>query len=608
MSTAFARLLVPACAAGVLLAAAGRLTAAAAEPDGRPSPEAVKLYLPDKPGWFHWGLPTGPATDPITALAPEDEAWLARPAAGPALSDEIAAFMDRQADRMVAVARTAQVPAAFLDWLDGQRALGPKGRQVNLRREFLLALEWRHDSLPTACAVLDRMRSERPAAVADMPHLAIAIAVVHDQENALYGSRYHGIHGWKAEQFPKISDPLEVLDHFADRASQSVLVFKPSTLVWPMLVHVADLDTSPADRAWALATRRQEAKTPEVWYPMCPYDNGKLGGGAPRLGSKPFSLENLLAFGGVCGDQAHFTTRTAKAFGIPAMKCNGENRFGGMGHCWAGYLTSAGGVPTLAFTGRYFFDNYYTGNVYDPQTGCEILDRYVHLLIDAMTTNAKRGTSYARWTEARSLTRAGLALETPNPARSAQLATMAIERNPCVADAWRLYFRHVAAKRIEVKEARKMGKLMIATLQDHPDLTVELMDDYLTTIPTDKRKERDEFYAGLWALYGKRPDLQIRVCRQQCRELVAVKQEQKALERALQCVVSNAAEGTLVLPLVEYVVDTSLTYAASNPKFNVAFLRTQLDKAAAAFPKQRGTQVSAAWTEFQRLVAKLSGI
>jgi hypothetical protein len=565
----------------------------------------MKRYIPDKPGWFSWVQPAGPASDPIAGLAPEDEAWLAKPSSGAALGDEITAFMDRQADRVAAVATSAKVPADFLAWLDGQRKVGAKGRQMDLRREFLLALDWRHDDVAAACAVLDRLRRERPEAVAEMPHLAIAIAVVYDQENPLYGSRYHGIGGWKAEQFAKIPDPLEVVDHFADRAIQPALVFKPATLVWPMLVHVVDLDTSAADRAWAIATRRAEARTPEVWYPMCPYDYGKLGGKTPRLGSKPFSLENLLACGGVCGDQAHFTTRTAKAFGIPAMKCNGEGRYGGSGHCWAGYLTAVGGTPTLAFTGRYFYDNYYTGDVYDPQTGREILDRYVHLLIDAMTTNAKRGTSYVRWSEARALTRAGLALETAQPERSVQLAIMAIERNPCVADAWRLFYRHVAAKRVEAKDSQRLGKLMLATLQDHPDLTIELMDGYLTTIPADKRKERDAFYAGLWALYGKRPDLQIRVCRQQCSELVAAQQEPKALERALQCVVANAAEGTLVLPLVEYVVETSRAYAASNPKFNVAFLRTQMDKAAAIFPKQRGSTVSQAWTEFQQLVAKL---
>ena len=592
------------CACGILLAVAEALPAA--EPAGnRAPPGAMKLYLPDKPGWFRWVEPAGPATDPIAALAAEDEAWLDKRSSGASLADEIAAFTDRQADRMVEVARAGKVSADFLAWLGDQRKVGGKGRPVDLRREFLLALDWRYDDVSAACAVLDRLRRERPEAVAEMPHLAIAIAVVYDQESPLYGSRYHGIHGWKAQQFAKLVDPLEVLDHFADRSIQSALVFKPATLVWPMLVHVADLDTSPAERSWAIATRRSEAKSPEAWYPMCPYDQGKLAGKAPRLGDKPYSLENLLANGGVCGDQAHFTTRTAKAFGIPAMKCNGEGRYGGSGHCWAGSLSGVGGTPTLAFTGRYFYDNYYTGDVFDPQTGREILDRYVHLLIDAMTTNAKRGTSYLRWTEARALTRAGLALETAKPERSAQLAVLAIERNPCVADAWRLFYRHVAAQRIEAKESRRLGKLMLSTLQDHPDLTVELMDGYLTTIPSDKRKERDEFYAGLWTLYGKRPDLQIRVCRQQCDELVAAKQEPKALERALQCVVANAAEGTLILPLVEYVVDTSRAYAASNPKFNLAFLRAQMDKAAAAFPKQRGSTVSAAWTEFQQLVAKL---
>ena len=91
----------------------------------------------------------------------------------------------------------------------------------------------------------------------------------------------------------------------------------------------------------------------------------------------------------------------------------------------------------------------------------------------------------------------------------------------------------------------------------------------------------------------------------QCSELVAAKREPDALRTALDTVVRNAKEGTLIMPLVQYVVETSKTFAASTPTFRMDVVKQQLTKAESDFPKKRGDKESPAWSTWRKLVGSL---
>ena len=522
--------------------------------------------------------------DPIAPLSPADTTALAKPLDAKAMT----AFLARCVDRIEGH-YAAKAEPGFITWL---------ATLPDLRRDFWLALSPRFDDVPAAIRVLDELRTARAKAVAKFPQLAIAVAVVHDTPDALISARYACIHGMTEQQFPAPPTALEVFDWFSDDKRQAAFVFKPHQMSWSMIVHLVDLDVSPDERQWALTTQAQRRTDIASLYPLVEYDNDKLEN-RPKLGSLPYSLANLAAKGGICGDQAHFASRVAKSFGVPAMKVSGEGRYGGMGHAWCGYLTAAKGRPVLEFTGRYQYDFYYTGDIFDPQTRTMTLDRYVALSYDGMSL------SVAKAQEAAALARAAQATITSEPATSLALAKEAIKRNTFCADGWRVLLAHSVSGTLPRKEAQGYASRMLKELAGHPDLTMEGIGIYLKGIPTDQVEERQKLFTAAYALYAQRPDLQVALRMMQCGELVTAKREPDALRTALDTVVRNAKEGTLIMPLVQYVVETSKTFAGTTPSFRLDLVKQQLTKAESDFPKQRGDRVSPAWEMWQKLVGSL---
>src|SRR5260370_827486 len=102
----------------------------------------------------------------------------------------------------------------------------------------------------------------------------------------------------------------------------------------------------------------------------------------PKLAGHDYTLKNLIRFGGVCAQQADFAARVGKSVGIPAVYCSGASSYRGL-HAWWTYVTiQKAGADSIQFTlnsdGRFVGfekDAFYTGNVKDPHTGLNILDR-----------------------------------------------------------------------------------------------------------------------------------------------------------------------------------------------------------------------------------------
>jgi hypothetical protein len=77
--------------------------------------------------------------------------------------------------------------------------------------------------------------------------------------------------------------------------------------------------------------------------------------------------------------QADFAARVGKSIGVPAAYVGGQSQDLGL-HAWVMWVevksaTKSGVVFQLESWGRYRGDNYYTGELTDPQTGEQILDR-----------------------------------------------------------------------------------------------------------------------------------------------------------------------------------------------------------------------------------------
>lgn len=500
------------------------------------------------------------------------------------------AFTDAYVDAIEQL-HAKDVSAEFVAWLKAH---------AEIRRDFWLALSPQFDDAKQAIAVLDELRKHDEKRVEQFSHLAIAMAVVYDTPDALVTSRLNYLWAVTDSQFSPQRPLIATFDYFSDKKNQARFTFKPDQLPWPILVHLVDFDIADKEIDWAWKNCDAARKDIASLYQTVPYDNDKLARKTPKLGSNDYVLENLRKLGGVCVDQAHYTTRVAKAFGVPAMKVAGEGRYGASSlHAWAGFLINAGGRAQLDFTGRYQGDYYYTGDIFDPQTRTMILDREVAMLYDGISL------SYFKYRDSSALSRAAVQLVGADPAKAMILARQAIDRDTFNPNAWRLLAYGVSTGAIDQKEGNLLVARLFKDLANHPDLTMECLQRFMAAIDQKDTPARQKIFRNAYALYAKRPDLQIRLRLLQCSELVAAGQQPEALNIALQTCTDNAKEGSLILPLVDYVVTASKDFAASNPKFQLAVVRQALAKIEKDFPQTRGDVVSAAYTEFKKLVGSL---
>jgi hypothetical protein len=253
----------------------------------------------------------------------------------------------------------------------------------------------------------------------------------------------------------------------------------------------------------------------------------------------------------------------------------------------------------LDFTGRFLFDYFYTGDIYNPQTRTDTLDRYLALSYDGAAL------SFPRYQEAAVLTRIAKACFDSDPALSLTLAQTAIDRNTFFADAWRVLMQHIADGLLPRKDGAAWGSRLLKDLKNHPDLTIECVVLFLNSIPLHEQVERQRIWNGAYQLYAQRPDLQIALRMVQCAELLEVDNHAEAFARAVDTIVANAKEGALILPLLAYVVESAERYRKTNPRFRIDTLKAALTRAEADFPQMRAGQASEAYTEFRALVSRL---
>ncbi len=481
------------------------------------------------------------------------------------------------------------VPSALASWFKSHESI---------RKDFWLALSPQFDEAKSACAIMEDLRAHNAKAVEQFPHLAIAIAVVYDSEKAISESRMKYLWAVTPAQFAPVCSYIETFDYFANKANQSRFAFKPDQLPWPILVHLVDFDISKEEIAWAWKNCSGSRKDIGELYQTVPYDHDKLARKATKLGSNPYTLENLRKLGGVCVDQAHFTSRVAKAFGIPSMKVAGENRYGGL-HAWTGFLVNDKGRPQLDFTGRYLGDYYYTGDIYDPQTNTMILDREVAMLYDGISL------SFFKYQDSMTLSRAAQKLLTSEPKTAMQVAEQAINRDTYNPDAWRVLANGVATGVIDQKQGNVLVARLMKDLVNHPDLTLDCLKKFMVAIPTENIAARQKIFNKAYGLYAKRPDLQIQLRLLQCEELVRAEKQTEALQISIETCTANAKEGGLILPLISYIVTLSKECVAKNPRFQLRLIKQALNNIETDFPQNRGNEVSKAYLSLKDYIKDL---
>ncbi len=160
-----------------------------------------------------------------------------------------------------------------------------------------------------------------------------------------------------------------------------------------LLIYVVDGTTSISDHRWALAKYHGNSDTGQLFFNI-KYDYGFLHGKGLKIDTAGFTLPNILKYGGVCVDQAYFSTEVAKDIGIPSAL--DEAMGNDAGHAWAGFLQARGRYGWWNFlSGRYQEYRGIQGHVMDPQTRGREPDTFISLSAQLIHT-----TAHDRWNAA----------------------------------------------------------------------------------------------------------------------------------------------------------------------------------------------------------------
>jgi len=275
------------------------------------------------------------------------------------------------------------------------------------RMELFLANLKPEDNLGNALRVWARLANDDATELKNKyVNLQVATALVFDQRFSFSRARDP-----KHERFTV--DALERYRYFRDNAERQRLETDLKKLAPYELVWVVSAESTTAEMEWALkendlkrlklVTADQKNDWSEA-YPMINYRMDFVTGSRPpkappgKPAYKPLAesftrgtLEEIYDVGGICMDQSHFGTTTARAYGIPAASVGGDGNRGG--HAWFAYLMpnhqwnmGNGFRPfneprNLPGTGRYA-DGYANGHTRDPQTGRGIGEFEVQLTGD----------------------------------------------------------------------------------------------------------------------------------------------------------------------------------------------------------------------------------
>lgn len=282
-----------------------------------------------------------------------------------------AAFALRLVKQLQAVPTSKRIE--LLKYMRANRALA--GSLVFLMRDC--------NSPEDVYALLARLREKHAKDLEAYAALTAAICVVHDRPLSRHLN----------ENETRSPDAIAIFDYYKTNEARMALGVR--TVPAELLIHVIDTTASIDEMSWALA-RYAGMRPIGQLYSAVRYDDAHVRTGRPkRVSVEGYNLPNLLAYGGVCIDQAYFASAVGKAIGIPTAIDSGIDAKAG--HAWLGFFQLAGRVGQWNFdVGRFESYRGVQGRVSDPQTREKVPDTHIALMAElAGTTPQSRQTARA---------------------------------------------------------------------------------------------------------------------------------------------------------------------------------------------------------------------
>jgi hypothetical protein len=425
-----------------------------------------------------------------------------------------------------------------------QTAFVSIGKNETLRDAFLRALHPK-DNQPKALELFLSIAVDHPSLIERYAALATAYAIVFDQPFP---------RNWPHHQVPGKDVPVDstkVSSRFAEfvaAAKSRKLEYDPAQLAVSELKFVVDHLLPKSELDWARLNVKLRRSTFDKAFKSIQYDKPRLSAGVFSWPNGPYTLASISERGGICVDQAYFSSMSGKAKGIPTLTFVGQGSGGG--HAWFGFLKGPGRWATDC--GRYENQNYPVGNAIDPQLWKKITDDELGALARGeknLTGFRGKSVDYFEW-----------ALANPDQPFFRESLQRARTLHPGFVDVWTLEAEWVEDHIKDPRELRNFWDAWVKAFGNTVDLKIEgqkkLADAYdVMGNPRQAEKIRALIVSQN---RGKRFDLAIQAASEQLMKLVEAKDwagAEKQYERFVRDF-EKTAGGELFYKLVRPYVET----------------------------------------------------
>jgi hypothetical protein len=317
------------------------------------------------------------------------------------------------------------------------------------------------DFQPRVLAILEGLHRRDPVRFERYPSLCLAIALVYDVPPPP-----NWPHGQVSAQAldRRLPNPAVPFDWFTREDMLGHTYYKLSRLRAEDLKFVVDAAAPVSELKWSQQAVPYPLGQFEGTYFMVKYRNDRAADSSLMTWTgKPYTLQAILADGGICVDQAYFASEAGKARGIPTLLFMGSGQ--DARHAWFGFLDAAGRWNLDA--GRYAEQRLVTGTALDPQTWMVISDHELQFLSERFRALPSFVQSRVHEEFAREFLASGDAVAAAGAARSA----VNYERRNL--DAWETLIAASAQAGMEpARQEGVMREAILAFSPRYPDLVV----------------------------------------------------------------------------------------------------------------------------------------
>ncbi len=331
------------------------------------------------------------------------------------------------------------------------------GNMPSLRKIFLNALH-PEDNQPMAMEIFLSIAKAHPQLIEQYVALAVAYSVVFDQPFPRTWPHH------QVSQSDVPIDPALPSERFGEmvKAHKSrQLEYDPSQLSVTELKFVVDHRLPNSELEWARGSVKLRRSSFDKVFSSIQYDRPRLEGGVFRWPYGGYSLDSINEKGGICVDQAYFSSMAGKAKGIPTLTFVGQGSGGG--HAWFGYLKNPGRWETDC--GRYENQNYPVGNAIDPQRWKLITDDELGALARGeknLTGFRGKAVDYFAW-----------ALVNPKASYFRESLQRARTLHPAYIEVWKEEASWVEKNLSDLREKRNFWDAWLKAFSNTVDLKIE---------------------------------------------------------------------------------------------------------------------------------------